>query len=106
MLLFVLRTRRPPKSTRTDTLLPYTALFRSGWVGGGIRRSATHQATITISAPRARPNRKPRLRSTADTADARTCSEIQWVRRSEEHTSTPVTNAHLVCRLLLEKKNT
>src|SRR3546814_1410916 len=27
-------------------------------------------------------------------------------QRSEEHTSTPVTNAHLVCRLLLEKKNT
>src|SRR3546814_1014574 len=26
-------------------------------------------------------------------------------RRSEEHTSDPVTNAHLVCRLLLEKKN-
>src|SRR3546814_9077362 len=25
-------------------------------------------------------------------------------RRSEEHTSTPVTNANLVCRLLLEKK--
>src|SRR3546814_7548017 len=24
--------------------------------------------------------------------------------RSEAHTSTPVTNAHLVCRLLLEKK--
>src|SRR3546814_1924230 len=26
--------------------------------------------------------------------------------RSEEHTSTPVTNAHLVCRLLLEKTKT
>src|SRR3546814_9000044 len=26
------------------------------------------------------------------------------VMRSEEHTSAPVTNAHLVCRLLLEKK--
>src|SRR3546814_10210734 len=26
-------------------------------------------------------------------------------QRSEEHTLTPVTNAHLVCRLLLEKKN-
>src|SRR3546814_2944285 len=25
-------------------------------------------------------------------------------KRSEEHTSEPVTNAHLVCRLLLEKK--
>src|SRR3546814_21182852 len=25
--------RRPPRSTRTDTLLPYTTLFRSGDVG-------------------------------------------------------------------------
>src|SRR3546814_7825141 len=32
------------------------------------------------------------------------CSAI--ARRSEEHTSEPVTNAHLVCRLLLEKKKT
>src|SRR3546814_12460827 len=24
--------RRPPRSTRTDTLCPYTTLFRSGWV--------------------------------------------------------------------------
>src|SRR3546814_2088963 len=23
--------RRPPRSTRTDTLVPYTTLFRSGW---------------------------------------------------------------------------
>src|SRR3546814_13599856 len=26
--------RRPPKSTRTDTLLPYTTLFRSGGIMG------------------------------------------------------------------------
>src|SRR3546814_1544281 len=32
-------------------------------------------------------------------------ARIVRARRSEEHTSTPVTNAHLVCRLLLEKKN-
>src|SRR6056297_2103069 len=25
--------RRPPRSTRTDTLFPYTTLFRSGWGG-------------------------------------------------------------------------
>src|SRR3546814_4681273 len=32
---------------------------------------------------------------------------LQILDRSEEHTSeTPVTNAHLVCRLLLEKKKT
>src|SRR3546814_17822575 len=27
--------RRPPRSTRTDTLLPYTTLFRSGELQGG-----------------------------------------------------------------------
>src|SRR3546814_20419297 len=29
--LFLLRIRRPPRSTRTDTLVPYTTLFRSAW---------------------------------------------------------------------------
>src|SRR3546814_6084026 len=28
-IFFFLRIRRPPRSTRTDTLLPYTTLFRS-----------------------------------------------------------------------------
>src|SRR3546814_12786961 len=27
--------RRPPRSTRTDTLFPYTTLFRSAWQGVG-----------------------------------------------------------------------
>src|SRR3546814_2997367 len=34
-------TRRPPRSTRTDTLFPYTTLFRSvarGWIVSGTRR--------------------------------------------------------------------
>src|SRR3546814_12288521 len=29
MVLFFLMIRRPPRSTRTDTLFPYTTLFRS-----------------------------------------------------------------------------
>src|SRR3546814_11175353 len=29
--------RRPPRSTRTDTLFPYTTLFRSGDLAGGPR---------------------------------------------------------------------
>src|SRR3546814_17762998 len=29
MCFFFLRIRRPPRSTRTDTLFPYTTLFRS-----------------------------------------------------------------------------
>src|SRR3546814_11982150 len=31
---FFLRYRRPPRSTRTDTLFPYTTLFRSGELEG------------------------------------------------------------------------
>src|SRR3546814_8002339 len=29
-MCFILMIRRPPRSTRTDTLFPYTTLFRSG----------------------------------------------------------------------------
>src|SRR3546814_12823992 len=38
--VFFLMIRRPPRSTRTDTLFPYTTLFRSGrilYIGGGKR---------------------------------------------------------------------
>src|SRR3546814_16015540 len=48
LVFFFLMIRRPPRSTRTDTLLPYTTLFRSqaspacrfrcgGGVAGGVR---------------------------------------------------------------------
>src|SRR3546814_11320368 len=33
--VFFLMIRRPPRSTRTDTLFPYTTLFRSGFCGEG-----------------------------------------------------------------------
>src|SRR3546814_12746333 len=33
LLLFFLMIRRPPRSTRTDTLFPYTTLFRSAFPG-------------------------------------------------------------------------
>src|SRR3546814_12172257 len=34
--LFFLMIRRPPRSTRTDTLFPYTTLFRSAGAGAGL----------------------------------------------------------------------
>src|SRR3546814_13446863 len=33
-IIFLLMIRRPPRSTRTDTLFPYTTLFRSGGING------------------------------------------------------------------------
>src|SRR3546814_7872149 len=41
--------RRPPKSTRTDTLFPYTTLFRSFHIGGAASRSALASAVETKS---------------------------------------------------------
>src|SRR3546814_14252883 len=34
VVFFFLMRRRPPRSTRTDTLFPYTTLFRSGLAAG------------------------------------------------------------------------
>src|SRR3546814_8673648 len=38
--------RRPPRSTRTDTLFPYTTLFRSGAVGGAVLLAGGTTAVI------------------------------------------------------------
>src|SRR3546814_2419717 len=44
VLWFFLMIRRPPRSTRTDTLLPYTTLFRSGQRGiEGLARCRGHR---------------------------------------------------------------
>src|SRR3546814_6525327 len=41
--LFFLMIRRPPRSTRTDTLFPYTTLFRSPEDGGSPHEPARHR---------------------------------------------------------------
>src|SRR2546430_4348907 len=81
--------RRPPRST----LFPYTTLFRSRAVRqlldgrlGGSDRALGSGAGVAL------PGRGP---------------SRGWRRtRSEEHTSELQSQSNLVCRLLLEKKNT
>src|SRR3546814_13423897 len=41
---FFLMIRRPPRSTRTDTLFPYTTLFRSGGSAGGKKSGGSSSA--------------------------------------------------------------
>src|SRR3546814_2613523 len=127
-VFFFLMIRRPPRSTLTDTLFPYTTLFRSPGELDARQRADRKDAGV-------RAGRLGRQRTAADerlerggegldTAEQRggirnlrrerVASRRELVtldgilrrhqRRSEEHTSEPVTNAHLVCRLLLEKK--
>src|SRR3546814_5824884 len=47
---FFLMIRRPPRSTRTDTLFPYTTLFRSGRSGGEGLRSVPDRPAAAVSA--------------------------------------------------------
>src|SRR3546814_17550627 len=42
LIFFFLMIRRPPRSTRTDTLFPYTTLFRSPDILIATPHSATH----------------------------------------------------------------
>src|SRR3546814_14707316 len=62
--MFVLMIRRPPRSTRTDTLFPYTTLFRSLLIVGagaiGIEFASFYRAvgaevTVVEMAPRVLP---------------------------------------------------
>src|SRR3546814_3638403 len=55
-LFFFLMIRRPPRSTRTYTLFPYTTLFRSGW-------DPCLSQTLPVG------NLKPKVRATGQLAD-------------------------------------
>src|SRR3546814_3097145 len=77
--------RRPPRSTRTDTLFPYTTLFRShGRVGGD-----DQFAHFTLGQARGEPVQAEFARADAvERAQPPLQHEIQAaVTRSEEHTS-------------------
>src|SRR5687768_18275777 len=76
--------RPPPKST----LFPYTTLFRSR----GLPRPDV-PAALGLPAPDLRRSGPGRRRPAGE------------LSRSEEHTSELQSRLHLVCRLLLEKKN-
>src|SRR3712207_8646045 len=83
---FFLMIRRPPRST----LFPYTTLFRSHSCAAcskmiGVRMNSAATSLRTV----------PPIMSIGCHGD-----------RSEEHTSELQSRQYLVCRLLLEKKNT
>src|SRR3546814_10344946 len=80
--------RRPPRSTRTDTLFPYTTLFRAVR-GGQTRRRDLRSPAVARGRPPAagadrRAGRQPRRR--AQSGDGAHVHR-QSAARSEEHTS-------------------
>src|SRR3546814_10303685 len=87
---FFLKIRRPPSSTRTDTLFPYTTLFRSGRHPTRRGRISTHrrrdqtQVGSYLMMHEAPFDHQPRRYSAAH-EDA--LIEDMRAMRSEEHTS-------------------
>src|SRR3546814_8616980 len=78
LLLFVVLMRlRPPRSTRTDTLFPYTTLFRSH-MGVGVGRELGGQVVL---------ERGGEHLLEADGEHAVGAAERDELARSEEHTS-------------------
>src|SRR2546422_2294030 len=84
--------RRPPRST----LFPYTTLFRS-----------RQKSAWWTSSPLTLSNRAASVPASCwwSIRFATSSSGAQARARSEEHTSELQSRLHLVCRLLLQKKN-
>src|SRR3546814_10700042 len=98
--------RRPPRSTLTDTLFPYTTRFRSIIAVVHARAVDVDLLGVCVDAeriavPQHHVGHLARLQGAGHVGDAHRLGEI-----GRAHVLTPVTNAHLVCRLLLEKTNT
>src|SRR3546814_5128724 len=97
--------RRPPRSTRTDTLCPYTPLFRS--VAGNTVTTDNAEVGMCINVDEEDDENTVHLnkKDCSDDHDA----EIALVSTYEigrAQVWTQLTNAPLVCRLLLAKKKT
>src|SRR2546428_9039055 len=89
--------RRPPRST----LFPYTTLFRSHAAQGIGMTDDRQRQPASDEAPHAIPQNAAFLAAPRQ----RAMPEPPYLR-SEEHTSELQSRSDLVCRLLLEKKNT
>src|SRR3546814_6501634 len=81
--------RRPPRSTRTDTLFPYTTLFRSellSFTTNSKRYSPGPWICVTVSA-RVPFSATVHTPSTSFSKRHSKVSPALWLPRSEEHTS-------------------
>src|SRR3546814_3624874 len=115
--------RRPPRSTRTDTLFPDTTLFRSlasdgillpHWDQAQLQRgmqvykevcSACHSLNLVAFRNIADLGyTEGQIKTFAKGFQVPSINPDTGEQIGRAHVSTPVTNAHLVCRLLLEKK--
>src|SRR3546814_4456090 len=100
-LLLFLSIRLPPRATRTNTLFPYTTLFRSAgkltsgplarhWPGACTATAARRMASSSVICcghSRAQPSKKACFDSSGSSGCEATSASHASSMRSEEHTS-------------------
>src|SRR3546814_8220771 len=100
---FFLMIRRPPRSTRTDTLFPYTTLFRSQDRGGGIAQPPAqpddgeqHEAgAFAHAGAHPRETVRNRMRSEEHTSELQSLMRISYAvfclkkKKKIQHTNSP-----------------
>src|SRR3546814_1632746 len=91
--------RRPPRSTRTDTLFPYTTLFRSMAAVGLVKLPDGIGFDVAAAVLARGITAHMLLHHVYPVGPGPIVLEI-----GRAHDRTPVTNAHLVCRPLLDTK--
>src|SRR3546814_2100265 len=111
--------RRPPRATRPASLFPYTTLFRSSFssiplvliafagllivasgTGNYQRASANGSGDVDTKDDVKRPVSLTRL----EAFRFENGLQVIAIQIGRAHVCTPVTNAHLVCRILLAPK--
>src|SRR3546814_4913559 len=122
-------TRRPPISTRPDTLFPYTTLFRSPEAfrtrldalpvspppGCGEALEALAELAA-MAQPSSGADAAGELEEALDEATywagklsaqcRAAAAALAWLQIGRAHVRTPITTVPLVCRILLATKNT
>src|SRR3546814_6518040 len=107
--------RRPPRSTRTDTLFPYTTLFRSIAIHAETgetfdEREARVDALAAASAPRSSSPPFPIRRSEEHTSELqslmRTSYAVFCLKKTKSHYKTQLTTALVISPLQLQTATT
>src|SRR5262249_61110296 len=104
-----LRSSIPLPPPPTSTLFPYTTLFRSKLRDARAAKLAYDVLTthgLDAKVYQEASGAKLYVSKPAPGTETRLAAALAYAQRSEEHTSELQSLTNLVCRLLLEKKNT
>src|SRR3546814_8598606 len=96
--VFFLMIRRPPRSTRTDTLFPYTTLFRSSRMGAALFKRFRLECHIERGLPDRRLLHRQARRSEEHTSELQSLMRISYavfcLKKKKQKYNTSRTNAN------------